>query len=380
MSAVWRVAVGAVRRRRFNSVVLGVVVLCSTVAVVVALGLLETTSAPFDRTFDQQRGAHVVAVYDESPAGQGVRRPVVEAVAGPFGQAVATVADTGEGVPPGPLTVVGRAGPGGPVDRVNLWAGHWATGPGQIVVNRPPEPFFRDLLGTTVTVKDGPRLTVVGLASSVSRTAEAWVAPAQIRALHPVGVQMLYRFRSHDTEADLRAAMAAVAPGLPESDWQSYLMVKHDVARTATAYLPFLIGFGVLGLTVAVLIVANVVSGAVVAGTRHIGVLKSVGFTPAQVVAVYLVMVLLPALAGCLLGVTLGGLAAQPLLGLVYQGLEAEVGVGVSPWVYAVTLAGVPAVVVSAALVPASRAYRLPAAEAIKTGGSPRPGRGRRVQ
>ncbi|SDM97314.1 FtsX-like permease family protein [Streptomyces wuyuanensis] len=78
----------------------------------------------------------------------------------------------------------------------------------------------------------------------------------------------------------------------------------------ANAYLPHLLGFGVLGLAVAVLTVANVVSGAVVAGFRAIGILKSLGFTPRQVVAVHLTAVLVPAAAGSLLGVTTVTLAA----------------------------------------------------------------------
>ena len=44
------------------------------------------------------------------------------------------------------------------------------------------------------------------------------------------------------------------------------------------------------------------VSGAVVSGFRHIGVLKALGFTPRQVVAVYLDMVSVPAVVGCVLG------------------------------------------------------------------------------
>ncbi|RVX44072.1 putative ABC transport system permease protein [Nonomuraea polychroma] len=383
--AVWRVAVAAVRRRRFQSTVLGVVVLCSTVAIVVALGLLEASSAPFDRTFAAQRGPHAVAAFDRATVSDDeltrtAGHPAVEAVAGPFGQAVITVVDTGN-LPPGPLTVVGRADPGGPVDRVNLWAGRWATGPGQIVLDRSPEPLFRDLLGSTVQVRGGPELTIVGLASSVSRTAEAWVAPGQMPALRPTVTQMLYRFT--DPDGDLRAAVATSTSGLPAGsllDWQSYLTVKEDVARTASAYLPFLTGFGVLGLTVAVLIVANVVGGAVVAGRRHIGVLKSLGFTPNQVVAVYLAMVLLPGFAGCLIGTGLGALAARPLLDLVFQGLGAAIGLGVAVWVYVAALLGVPAVVVLAALVPASRAHRLSAAETISAGSAPRSARGRRVQ
>jgi putative ABC transport system permease protein len=355
---VWRVSVAAVRRRRFQSVVLGVVVLCSSVAIVMALGLLEATSAPFDRAFERQRGAHVVATFDTTEVSgdrllQAARRSAagsaagpspgsspgpsagsaVESVAGPFGQVVVTVAGTAQSLPPGPLAVVGRPGPGGPVDRVDLWAGRWAAAPGQIVVNRPAEPFFRDLLGATVELEGGTRFTIVGLAGSLSRSAEAWVTPDQLQALRsadqqagqtagqptsqptgrpggstagrPASAQMLLRFTTAETDGDLRAAMAALTPGLPAGsllDSQTYLAVKRDVARTASVYVPFLTVFGVLGLAVAVLIIANVISGAVVAGLRHIGVLKSVGFTPHQVVAVYLGMVLLPGFAGCLAG------------------------------------------------------------------------------
>ena len=45
-------------------------------------------------------------------------------------------------------------------------------------------------------------------------------------------------------------------------------------------------------------IVANVVSGVVVVGYRRIGVLKSIGFTPAQIAANYIVQTGMPALAG----------------------------------------------------------------------------------
>ncbi|WP_433518073.1 FtsX-like permease family protein [Nonomuraea sp. CA-143628] len=384
MSVVWHLALAAVRRRRTQSGILAVVVMCSTVAIVVALGLLDASSGPFDRTFAEQRGAHVVATFDRAvvPDDRLVRSaqsPGVEAAAGPFGQTVLTVADTRQSLPPGPLTLVGRADPRGPVDRVDLWTGRWAVKPGEIVVNRPVEPFFSDLVGTTVQTQEGTNFTIVGLASSVSRTSEAWVTPAQMRAMNPTTSQMLYRFTRAETEGDLRVATS----GLPSSgvlDLRSYLAVKQDVSRVASAYLPFLMGFGLLGLLVAILIVGNVISGAVVAGQRHIGVLKSLGFTPAQVVAVYLTMVLLPGFAGCLIGTVLGALVSQPLLDRVFAGLGSTIGLSVGLWVYGATLIGVPAVVVLAALIPASRAYQLSAAQTIRAGGAPRPGRGQAIQ
>ncbi|MGR6920365.1 FtsX-like permease family protein [[Actinomadura] parvosata] len=380
---MWRASRAAVRRRRVQTFVLGVVVFCSTVAIVVALGLLESVSAPFERAFEGQRGAHVVASYDPRkapPAALAARNEGVEAAAGPFAQATVTIPETFEHLPPGPLTVVGRPSPAGPVDRLDLWAGRWAAGPGEIVLDRPPNGFFSYLLGVRFAVREGQAFTVVGLASSVSRSSEAWVTPGQAAALRPSTTQVLYRLAAAATDAEVRAGTAAIAAGLPGGallGFQSYLTVKRDAGREVAAFLPFLTAFGVLGLAVAVLIVVNVVSGAVVAGFRHIGLLKALGFTPGQVVAVYLTMVLVPAVAGAALGTVAGAAAARPLLNGVGQGLFT---VAVSPWVYAATLAGMPAVAVLAALVPALRAHRVSAARAISAGAPPGRGRGLRVQ
>ncbi len=137
--------------------------------------------------------------------------------------------------------------------------------------------------------------------------------------------------------------------------------------------------FGWLGLAVAVLIVANVVSGAVVAGFKHIGVLKSLGFTPTQVLTVYLGMVSIPAVIGCAIGVVIGNVLATSLLTRAFENYGAG-GVGVPIWVDIATLLGVPALVALSALLPALRARSLSAAQAISAGSAPRAGRGLRVQ
>ena len=75
---------------------------------------------------------------------------------------------------------------------------------------------------------------------------------------------------------------------------ESWLAVKAQENESIVPWVPFLVTFGVIGLVMSVLIEVNVVSGAVGAGTRRIGVLKSVGFTPAQVVWVYVLQVAVP--------------------------------------------------------------------------------------
>ena len=75
-----------------------------------------------------------------------------------------------------------------------------------------------------------------------------------------------------------------------------------------------MVAFGVIGLATSVLIVGNVVNGAVVSGYRRIGILKNIGFTPAQVLAAYVVLAGIPAASRLLVGVVLGNVLSVPLL------------------------------------------------------------------
>jgi len=137
--------------------------------------------------------------------------------------------------------------------------------------------------------------------------------------------------------------------------------------------------FGIIALAAAVLIVADVIGGAVVSGYRHIGVLKATGYTPDQVTAVYLIMVGIPALAGAVLGTAAGTALAGPFAGTASQGLVPSSS-AISPQTDVITLAGLLAVVIATALGAALRARRLPAARAISAGTAPAAGRGLRTQ
>ncbi|MFI9248607.1 FtsX-like permease family protein [Streptomyces sp. NPDC053069] len=391
MRAVWKAARAAARRRRLQTVVIWLVALVSTGSIVVALGLVDAASAPFDHVFAGQRGPHVTAVYDREAVSdaqltRAARQPGVEAVAGPFPQATLEIprgpGDFGIG---GEATVVGRPGPGGPVDRVDLWAGRWPTRPGEMVLNRPSD-WSADDLGKKWHLRSGPTLTVVGFAFDLSHTADVWVAPDQIAALHPNASQMLYRFRDASSQSGLRAGLGEVTAGLPEgalTGSQTYLALKHRIGSNARGYAPYLMAFGVLGILVAVLIVANVVAGAVVSGFRHIGILKALGFTPGQVLGVYLSMISLPAVLGCALGTLAGNLLAKPFLQFVFTGPMSGMlhdKLGIAPWVNLLALLGVPLVCVLAALGPSVRAQRLPAVRAISAGSAPRAGRALGIQ
>jgi len=383
--------------RRVQAIVIGLVLLVSTAASTLALGLLVDSNAPFDHAFARQRGAHVTATVNAAQASAArlastARLPGVTAASGPFPETTVTAQVTfttsqgpgNAGVFSGPVNLVGRAAPGGPVDDLSLTAGRWARQAGEVVWSGtghgPPVS-----VGARVTVSGvpgSPRLTVVGVATSVTGTAEAWVTPAELAALRTPGTpdvaQMLYRFSGAGTNAAVSADIARLRAALPPGALlgaQSYLTAKLEATRSIAPWVPFIVAFGLIGLVMAVLIVANVVSGAVVAGTRRIGVLKSIGFSPAQVVAAYLLLVAIPATAGALTGVLAGNLLSLPLLSQTAR----VYGVGtlaVPPWVDVATPLALIGLSLAAALPPALRAGRLSPVRAIATGRAPRAARG----
>lgn len=388
MTALGRVVRSGVGRRRVQTVVIGLVVMIAVTAAVLGGSLMVASSAPFDRAFAQQKGAHLTAQFDaaKTTAAQleaSARGSGVVAAAGPFRVATISAVD-GRDRPVGPITVAGRADPGGPVDAVTLTEGRWASGPGEIVLHD-------DGRGRPVTVGEvlrlpdlpgSPSLTVVGTARSISETAGGWVVPEQIASLTASGAaggyQMLYRFASADTAAQVDAGLAVVRAGVPDGSLigtRSWLTLRAESMGEAALYVPFLVAFGVLGVLMAVLIIGNVISGAVSTGTRRIGVLKALGFTPNQVVRAYVGQALIPSVVGAGLGVVAGNALAVPILAQTNE-LYGTTDSGVALWVDAVVLAGALAVVSVTAWAAAARAGRLRTVDVLAVGRTPRPGRG----
>jgi putative ABC transport system permease protein len=395
MRAIIRAARGGLAGRRLQAVIIGLVVLASTAASTVALAMLADSSSPFDHAFAAARGANVSATLDALAATPGqfaatVHAPGVTAAAGPFPEISLTAQLTLPGVAgssPQQLTITGRSSPGGPVDDLNLSQGHWPDNDSQVVTDGA------GALGSTITV-GAQKLSVVGMASSITSTSDAWVLPSEIPALATaVGggtglagtglrgaaqAQMLYQFSSAGTataiDGDVAALRAALPPGalLGTASW---LDARQSERSAIAPWVPFIIAFGVLALVISVLIVVNVVSGAVIAGTTRIGVLKSVGFTPAQVTACYVLMVAVPALFGCVAGAVGGNLLAIPLLSQNAQVYQVGV-LGVPLWVDVTVPLAVLALTAAGAVPPALRAGRMSAVAAIATGRAPRPARG----
>ncbi|MFE4520142.1 FtsX-like permease family protein [Kitasatospora sp. NPDC056783] len=409
MSALGRVVRAGVRRRRTQSVAVGLAALVATTCSVLGGSLLVASQAPFDQAFDDQRGAHLTARFDAAgvSADQLVataHAPGVTAAAGPY-RTVTVDPEPGPGLdlPPGvtmaPMAVTGRAEAAPGIDNVTMIQGSWPQRPGEVVIEAGYADKPRELGGSLRLpgLPGAPALKVVGFARSVSRTSDAWVTPDGLAALAAPGsnpgsnpgsdsgtgsgsgsgYEMLYRFTDAGSAAAMAAGRAVVVSAAPAgalTGAQSWLTAKQGSDRNTALFLPFMVAFGLLGMAMSVLVAGNVVAGAVGTATRRIGVLKALGCTPAQVVRAYVAQALVPAGAGTLLGVVTGNLLTIPVLATTGSLYGTDTS-GLAPWVDVAVAGGTLAAVALVAWAAAARAGRLRTVDALavgRTGGGTR--------
>ncbi len=403
MKAVLTKTVADIGRRKLQSAIIALVILLSSGAATLALSLLVESNAPYDRAFAAANGAHLTLTFAGDRVGAAQLRATasahgVTAAAGPWPEAPARLSADGAtptgqggkgGIGPGDLgifTIVGRDRPDAQIDRLTMESGRWARAPGELVLSRRMADSTGLGVGDRVQAPDGagrPWLTVVGVAASIGRGVDAWVVPSEAAALAsrtaPVRYQMLYRVNPAATAADLRAATQAITGRLPAGaveDSSNYLDVKLNADLLSAVMVPFLLAFSVFALVAAALTIANVVTGVVIAGYREIGVMKSIGFTPVQVMLALLGGIIVPALAGCLLGIPLGTLGSQPFLRDTAHALGLPAPFTAVILVDLLVLAITVVVAVLAGFVPSWRAGRLSAVTAITTGTAPAAGGG----
>jgi putative ABC transport system permease protein len=391
MKALLTKIFGDLRQRRLQAVVIFIIVMLTAGVGTLAIEILNGSSSPFDRAFEQNAGAHVQAVFDGKLVTPdqlaAAHLPEVTASAGPWPTSILPFAS---GTAKTILRVMGRADPGGPVDRLHLVAGRWATQPGEIVLTRSFAQLAQLAVGNRLTALsrlDKPALTVVGEVvdideadASLQSPQYAWVVPAQVAGLLPAGSKpdygMLFRFRQAATTADLQQDTQEITAALPPRavmNTLTYLVIKQIFTLNSMVILGFLLAFGAFALGAVALIIANVVTGAVLASYREIGVIKALGFTPGQVVLTFVGLMLVPTLAGCVVGAPLGVLGSLPILSSSYQALDLPSTTLVSPLPALLTTGGILVVVGLFAALPALRAGLLRPIAAITQGTAPGP-------
>ena len=343
----------AVLRRRTQTATVVLVSLLATTVSTMALTLLVRSTQPFDDAFARVNGPHLVFHLDATrvtPAQLQATStlPGVTAAGPPHEIALVPLQRGNEKAV---FEIVGRATPGGAVDRIALRDGRWAERPGEIVLSyRGDLPALNHAkVGTQVRAVSRTGLvpfTVVGTASDVADSlyennigvARAWVQPGQVAPLADgdqvrLGYEMAYRFQRAATADELVADRHLVEAALPPSSelWRvtDWLRVRAGSVWLVTLMSSIIFAFSVFALAAVAVVVASVVAGAVLSSYRDIGIIKALGFTPREVVMIFIGQMVLPALAGAIVGIPLGAMVSGPILsdvasetGLPRQGLR----------------------------------------------------------
>ena len=393
MKAVFIKALKDLRRRRLQAAVIFVTTLLAVATGTMALMIVSQTSDPYRTAFQAQKGAHLQVFFDpKTDTGTLGGTPSLVGAAASGGPYRVTDLQFQTGGHKYIVTAIGRDNPNGDVGQLRITAGHWPASDGEIALTRSFTDLNHISLGDrlkVVSVPQEPVLTVTGEVVDIDEAQasitnqRAWVltsAIAGVSAKETSAYLMDYRFAGDPTTAQLGGYLDTLRAALPPGSIirsVDYLFVRSIFNITNQVLTSILVAFSVFALAATAAIVANLVTGIVIASYREIGIMKAVGFAPMQVVGVFVLQVIVPAAAACLAGIPAGTILSQPILANSSQGLGLAYEPSFSPALDLLALAGALLVVTIAALLPALRAGLLKPIVVIASATAPRGRSGR---
>ncbi|WP_369197792.1 FtsX-like permease family protein [Streptomyces djakartensis] len=303
MRATLRWAHSDLRTHRGEALFLVLATAGIVASLLLATALFGYATNPWQRVFTQSHGAHVWLHTDSSAdAGRLAALDGVDEVAGPYPTAATTVSARGSRASVELRSTAQRPS----VGRPPLVSGHWldpATPDGVVLESR----LARALLVQPGDTLDVPgtarRLTVVGLADSAEpryRPGEqpglVWALPAAVP--DPGGQVIGLRLTDPgDTSYVVQRAVTVLGAGAigEVSTWQQARAEAQGDNRLLGQVLGL---FGLGALVAAGFAVHGAISTRIRGHLRDLSVLKAIGFTPGQVVRVFLLQHLAYALLG----------------------------------------------------------------------------------
>jgi putative ABC transport system permease protein len=356
-----------------QAIAVAVVVAGVVAALLLSAGLLQGTTNPWAGLFAATRGAQI---WLHLAPGTSVRRlrtvPGIVAVSVPYPAAAATLIQPGQRTRV-ELRALGPVLPA--IGRPVRVAGRWLQDSDRagVVVEATFAQAVHAGLGSELTLDNvdgagGRRVRIVGLAETADQgfypdqtPGLIWVLPALLRQIEPdpadteevVGLQIADPATAGFVVQQAVTQLGASAVG-GVSTWQQ---VEQSMARRDPLLGLLLALFGLVALGAAVLAIVNVSGGRVLVQRADLGMLQTLGFTPAQVVIMLTGEHALLACAGIAVGLAAARLLMPLLLGSVPGGTAAAATVPAG-WALLI-LAGTLGAVVLATALPAWRAGRL---------------------
>ncbi|MFF8936320.1 FtsX-like permease family protein [Streptomyces paradoxus] len=329
MRATLRWAHSDLRTHRGEALFLVLATAGIVASLLLATALFGYATNPWQRVFTQSHGAHVWLHTDKAAdAGKLAALDGVDTVAGPYPTAAVTVSARGSRA-----SVELRGTPERPsVGRPPIVSGHWLdpSAPNGVVLE---SRLARALLaepGDTLTVPGTAReLTVVGLADSAEPRYRPGEQPGLVWALpsavpDPGGQVIGLRLTDPgDTSYIVQRAVTVLGSGAigEVSTWQQARAEAQGDNRLLGQVLGL---FGLGALVAAGLAVHGAIGTRIRGHLRDLSVLKAIGFTPGQVVRVFLLQHLAYAL--------LGALAAAGLAEALGSRIPGRLGDAVGVW------------------------------------------------
>ncbi|WP_030898436.1 FtsX-like permease family protein [Streptomyces sp. NRRL S-474] len=329
MRATLRWAHSDLRTHRGEALFLVLATAGIVASLLLATALFGYATNPWQRVFTQSHGAHVWLHTDTAAdTGELAELDGVDSVAGPYPTASTTVASRGSRA-----SVELRGTEERPaVGRPPIVSGHWldpANPNGVVLESRLARALLAEP-GDTLTVPGTARqLTVVGLADSAEpryRPGEqpglVWALPSAVT--DPGGQVIGLRLTDPgDTSYVVQRAVTVLGAGAigEVSTWQQAQAEAQGDNRLLGQVLGL---FGLGALVAAGLAVHGAISTRIRGHLRDLSVLKAIGFTPGQVVRVFLLQHLAYAL--------LGAVAAAALAEVLGSRIPGRLGDAVGVW------------------------------------------------
>ncbi|MCZ4508665.1 ABC transporter permease, partial [Streptomyces sp. ActVer] len=282
-------------------------------SLLLATALFGYATNPWQRVFTQSQGAHVwIRTGPSADARELAEVDGVTSVAGPYPTAAATVESRGTRASVELRGIVGRPSTGRPL----LASGRWLdpAAPDGVVLESSLARALWAEPGDTLTLPGTARtLTVLGVADSAEpryspgeRSGLVWALPSAVRQTDGRGGQVtgLRLTDPGDTDYAVQRAVTLLGAGAVTdvSHWQQ----ARSEAQGGNRLLGQVLGlFGLGALVAAALAVHGAIGTRIRGHLRDISVLKAIGFTPGQVVRIFLLQHVAFALLGAVLATVL---------------------------------------------------------------------------
>ena len=386
MEAVIQKIKADILRRPVMSLLIVVTVFAASTLLTLAVATLMNLSAPYDRSFTSLNAAHLWLHLDRS----AISRRDVDRIAAMPGVTAST------GLRYGVVTRVQlrdqyvwvglRAIPEEPaeVNRLFVKTGTRIRPDRQeLLASKDLDDLYDLSIGETITVtaanQEAVGLPVVGLAYNPmwdtyrsSQPPYIYVSEATLRRLYPDDSRWLWSIGLRLADPEVVDEMATAVEVLLRDEVIESYTDWHDVKRAAVfgakMNFIFLGAFSLFAILATILVIASSIGSIVLSQFRQIGILKTLGFTPRQVLWLYLGQYLALSLVGAPLGLGAGILLSPIPLKSVAASLDAQFQPPLSVGLVAVVLGLIGIVVVIATLSAARRGARANIVRAIAVG------------